>query len=100
MRHADPQVLTIPPDFLGLGDLLQGDLVPVVIEVLGAVVADVLHAHGGCKVGVPGGWEVHGQRQISRTCRAELLLQNAEGAIEQPGHNGGVRIWPPPHEPR
>ena len=53
---------------------LERQLPLVIAEVLGAVVVDVKHAHGGLEVGVPGGREVHDQVQAVVGFYGELAL--------------------------
>ena len=46
----------------------------VMVEVLGAVVIDIEHAHGGVEVGVPGWREVHDQVHAVVGFDGELAL--------------------------
>ena len=57
------------------------------VVVLGAEVVDVEHVHGRLEVGIPGGREVHGERQARAGLGGELALQCVHGPVEQ-GHQG------------
>jgi hypothetical protein len=46
----------------GRGRPLEGQLLAVMIEVQRAVVVNVENTHGVLEVGVPGHWEMHGER--------------------------------------
>ena len=70
VRHHEE--LNLHPPMMPGG--LERQLPLVMVEVLGAVVVDVEHAHGGVEIGVPGGREVHDQVQAVVGFDGELAL--------------------------
>ena len=58
--------------------LREGELTPVVIEVLGPEVVDVQHAHCWCEVGVPAGRHVHAQCQVARRLGSKATAERTD----------------------
>ena len=78
--RATPATYTCGPDFRRR--TLEGELALVVVEVLGAEVVDVEHAHGRLEVRIPGGREVHREGQARVRLDGQPALQGADRPVE------------------
>ena len=70
--------------------MVERELFLVVIKVLSAVAIEVEDAHSVLKVGIPGGWEMHGQVQVLIGFGGELALKRMDRPVHQSDHG---RCW-------